>query len=215
MVDILDEAIQDIKEERVERLFFKYAKVFIMLIVAFLIGSISYYGWKTFKENKIYALGGEYLMGMYRMQSKDFEKGADIMERLAAGDISYSALAGLNYASFLSIKQQFTKAGQIYKMIGDNTDFDPLFREFAKLMQISMRLNAKELDARQGIEEYENYIKNNLIFKASAIEQQAVLYLSLGEKEKAKGMLNTVITSADAPSMMKRRAEELLVLTSL
>ncbi len=214
MEDILDEALRDIKEEKMQRLFFKYTKIFVAVALISIISAISYYGWKKFQENKIYALGGEYLVGMLRLKSGESQKGLDVMERLAAGNISYSALAGLNYASFLSAKQEFTKAGQVYKMVAENKNFDPVFRDFAALMEISMRLNSKEIDASKGIEELDNYIKSKPIFIASANEQKAVLYLSLNNKEKAAEILSEIIANTNTSSNIKRRAKEMMVLAS-
>lgn len=214
MVDILDEAIQDIKDEKVERLFFKYLKFLIALLVISLVVWVCYYGYKNYKENKIFAVGGEYLIGIYKLQSKDVQKGTEIMERLAAGEVSYSALAGLNYASYLVAKQDFAKASQVYKMVADNKDFEKIFRDFSHLQYILMRLNSKEINSKQGIVELDEYIKKDNAYKASALEQKAALYLALNDKKNAKETLESIITSADAPKLMKRRDEELLVLAT-
>jgi hypothetical protein len=214
MVDILDEAIEDIKQEKAQENLFKYGKWFAMAVVLFLIGGTGNYLWKNYQTNKVHAIGGDYQVATLKMQSQEYQKGIEIMERLSVGDTSYSALAALNYASYLSIKKEFSKAYNIYKLVSENKNFSEVFRDFAELMQISMKLNAKEISELEAINQLEAYIKRAPKFQYSAKEELVALYLSQKDKEKAKQILTEIITSTKAPVKLKQRAESLVALAS-
>lgn len=216
-MDILDEVKKDLQEERLQNLFFKYGKFFIVFIFVFLISGIGYFAYCSYQEDKFYEQGSDYMLAMLKVQSNSLDESIKKLEVLSKNESSYGAIAMLNLAAFKAMNGKLEDSIAIYKKIAES-DVDKIFKEYARLMQISsMYAFNNSIDEKQRaeiIKQLEEYISTSGAFKANAQEQLAALYLDEKKFKEANQLLTAIITNPNVPVKLQMRAEQMLILTS-
>ena len=118
MVDILDETIESIRQEKIENALKKYGVIFIVALLLFLgVGTLGVW-WQGYKEEKIKAQGGDFVTAMMKARARNFDEAQEKLTKLMndeSSNSSYSAISGLNLAAIFEGKGEITKHLQFIK----------------------------------------------------------------------------------------------------
>ncbi len=210
MSDLLDETLEDIRQQKLHDNIQKYGRWFGIATVALVLGGLANYWWNSHVEGRSFQRGAEFMEATLKMRAKDIDGGLSKFDKLVEqGDTNYSAVAAFHYAAISAYQQNYTKAMELYSKVAENRSFEKALRDYAKYMQISTMLAAKPEATEEALKQLQEYIATAPTFKASAQEMMLVLYIKQGEKDKAREVLAALESDQDVPSLLKRRARDL------
>ena len=217
MSDLIEEIKEDIRGEQYRNFLKRYGFKAFLILATFLILAGVWLWWNNYQTNKLYRDAANYHLAIRNFGKGEFEKGKNIMEKLAYKDTAYSALAGLNLAVFSEFESKFNKSSSLYKSISSNDKQDKILREIARIMHIKSSL-AKDTDKKnldQNIATLNEYIDSeDPVFKYTALEILGVLHLENKNYVSAKTAFSDILTAPNAPDHIRRRANTLMILTS-
>jgi hypothetical protein len=210
MVDLLDEAREELRQEKVQNLINKFAKP-VLILVAVLFGAGLLKVWyDNYKTNIIMAEGARHFEGVMSARAQDFEKALQNFADNNKGQSNYSALSGLQQASLLNAQGKLNEAEDIYRKIAKNNKYASALRDFAGYMILHTKA-AKGDYSENLLGEINDYLKSNPVFSCSATELKALTFYNLQKKEDAISALAT-INSKECPEDMVLRTKRLSVM---
>ena len=212
MVDILDEAISDIKQERANNIFMKYGKMALMFLIVFVISSLAYLWWDNYQKNKIYEQGGQFMQAMLKLGIGEIEEGSNILKQMVDKETAYAALSGLHYAAGQNHQGKPENAVQTYDEIIANGEGKSIFTDYAKLLKINTQIINKFIDNAQAIILLKSYVQEDSAFKATAQEILAALLITEKDYSQAKDLLHSIMENPEAAISSKLKAKQLLLL---
>lgn len=211
-MDFLDEVKQELSEEKLHKLIKKYSPLVFGMMLAVIIGIVGGLWWKSYKADKIFQDGGQYVAAITKMKAYKPDDAISTFEGIANNNTAYGMFAALNVASFKHYKKDYNEAQKWYSEVESNSSYDTNFRELATLMKIKA-MSDSEANVENTTKLLEDYIKRDSAFKYSAIEFLASIYINKGQTEKAAEKLDLLLTDTATPASIKERAEHLKVLT--
>ncbi|MBS0236087.1 MAG: tetratricopeptide repeat protein [Proteobacteria bacterium] len=213
MADLLTETLEDIREQRLQALAYRGAKVLGAALLLFVLVALPRHWYLAHLEELQNRQGAQFMEALMKIRAQETDAGISKLELLANENKSnYAGMASIHLASIYCYKKDFKRAMEMYKKVADDSSFDKHFRDYARYMQISTTLMNKPESLDEPIKMLVEYIEGQYesAFKASAQELLISLYIQQNEAEKAQHMLLELEENADAPALLKQRARELL-----
>lgn len=211
-MDFLDEVKQELSEENLHKLIKKYSPLVFGMMIAIIIGIVGGLWWKSYKEEKVFQDGGQYVAAITKMKAYKPDDAVAAFEAIANNNTAYGMFSALNVASFKHYKKDYNDAQKWYSEVESNSSYDRNFRDLAALMKIKS-MSDNEANTENTAKLLEDYIDSDSAFKYSALEFLASIYINKGEFDKASEKLNLLLTDTATPPSIKERAEHLKVLT--
>lgn len=213
MVDILDETLADLKEQKKNEIIYKYGKLLLVFIATLLIAMIVKTWWDSRSYDTAQEEGAQFID--LARNIREGKPDVDAMKKLMEGKSVYSTLSGLNLALIQGYNGDFAKSAETYSYIAGNKKSDPALTEYANLMSITMGLASQKLSNEDAIKKLDEYASNKeAIFVFSAKEIKAALLLEAEKREDARIVLEEILKSNEAPSTVKSRAYQMLLIAS-
>lgn len=213
MADILDETLEDLREEKNRKLMYKYGRPLLTVVVLIVFVTLGKVWWDGQSSDVAQQEGAQFMEVVKSM--KNGGASTTGFDKLMEGKSVYSTLAGLNLALIQSYGANFDQAAKTYAMISENNKADKSFREYAGLMSITMGLAAGNLTDQDALKKLDQYVSDkNAIFKSSAIEMKAAMLLESGNIEEARTLLQGILKDEKAPMIIKGRAYEMLLIAT-
>lgn len=214
MVDILDEAREELREEKLKNLLHKYGKpVLVLLVLLFGIGLIKVW-YDNHQENNIHKKGAEYYEGILALKANEIEKATAKFSQVANGKSNYAALAELTKAALLTKQGDLLQAKEAYEQVSNSKHFSPDLRDYSKYMALYTLSLSKESDKNSIISALDTYLQTKPVFACSAIELKAMLFAELGKRAEAAQTL-TEIKRDNCSEEIALRARRMQVVLSL
>ncbi len=211
MVDLLDEVRDDLKDEQVFYIIKKYSSFVFTLMAAVIIGVALKLWWLSYNENKSYKEGGDFVTALMKVQSRNTADGIKLFQQLAtSGSTNYAALADLHVAAYNLHNNEIDKALTEYSALSNNSGYADVLRQYSSLMQIKGELNKPNADKVKLRDQLDTYLQRDGVFKYTAMELMAMLYIDMGEGVKARAELLAIKDAPEAPENMKDRAGQIL-----
>jgi|GEM_PF-4035510 hypothetical protein len=210
MVDLLDEAREELRQEKMQNLINKFAKP-VLILVAVLFGAGLLKVWyDNYQTNIVMAEGAKHFEGLMSARAQDFDKALQNFADNSKGKSNYSALSGLQQASLLNAEGKLSEAEEIYKKISENSKYASALRDFAGYMLLHTKAAKGEISENL-LNDIGYYLKNKPVFFCSATELKALALYNLNRKEEAISTL-AAINSKECPEEMVLRAKRLSVM---
>jgi hypothetical protein len=216
--DIFDEVAEDLRAERLRTLLVRYGGA---LAVAALVVVLGVGGWQFWKYHRaqstasvaavflkamhdvdVVAPGGQVPASVRAQAEKDFAKVA------AEGDEGYRTLARLREAGLKADDGDLKSAGALWDQVAGDGAADPLLRQLASLLWVQHQVDTGDpalIEAR-----LKPLIAPDSAWRALALEQQALLDIRTGAKDKARETLKQLAGDVTAPEGVRGRANGLL-----
>ncbi|MDP4709546.1 MAG: tetratricopeptide repeat protein [Rickettsiaceae bacterium] len=213
MADILDEILNDAKDEKKLILFRKSLPIIIILtiIIAISIAAYTWYANKKIEHNrKIGDMFVEIISGEYGDNSTVMSA---LKELVNTSENRQAELADLEIASKLIVENNFTDARNALEAIINNTEYYELTTSFARVLWIGLVLDEDKMsDAMQmQSRNYLQYFKqDDQPFFAIATLMKALFYKKNNQNDLAAEYANTVLNLQDATLILKEQARAIL-----
>lgn len=214
MVDILDEAREELREEKLKNLLHKFGKPVLLVVVLLFAAGIIKVWYTGHQETMVHKEGAEYFEGIIALKVNETEKALAKFSQAAAGKSNYAALGEMAKAAVLAKKGDLAQAKEIYSQVSYNKAFSADLRDYSKYMAIYTDALNKESDKVATIDEIDAYLQAKPVFVCSAIELKALLFAELGKRAEAAQTL-AEIKKDICPEEISLRARRMQVVLSL
>jgi hypothetical protein len=211
VVDIFDEVEEDLRAERAEKLFKKYAWLMVTLAVAIVAAAAGWQLWTRHQNQQDTAAAAKFVTIQSTLDQPNADKAGQIvpLDQFAAiAPEGYKTLAHLREAGLKADTGDLPGATALWNAVAADSSADRLLRDFASLMATARELDRgdpTQLEARlKPLAEPDN------AWSALAREQLAMLDLRQGKVDNARTTLQTLTFDANAPSGLRARASALL-----
>lgn len=197
-MDVLDEIRDEVNKERFYNFLQNYGKHVAILVLATFICFIIYFWWDKHKNNVLLEEASEYGDAI---GSHDKDK-ISRLEKLKVGKTVYSDLAKLQLGGYYATNKDFNRSIHNYELLIDSKSTDKIYRDYAELMVIKMKISSWKINSEEGIEMYESFYKNAEYFNNIAVLGQSILLMNKGEKGKVSSKLNEILTDNESPNLL-------------
>ncbi len=211
MPDLIEEIKEDIKQEKLEKLWQdtgNYIIGGIILTVLITAGNVFY---KSYTKTKYETLGTKLYSAFINESMSDSSKSIDEYENISAeSDANISAVADMRKAALLDKKGQHDLATQLYKDISENHEYPLEFTELAEILYLKNAIDFSKKNDVSLINRLEDISKSNGPFKYSAKEMLAFILYDNLELKDAKKLFIELSEAETTPSRMRGRAREMV-----
>lgn len=209
MVDILDEAREEFKQEQLLALFKQYGKYLGVLFVALLVFVASNQWWKGHKAARDKAVSIAYFDALESVRAGKRQEALDKLKAVSEQGGSYAMLAGLLNAAALNGEKKMPEAIAAYEKIASGGG-DRALRELAALMAAELKLQQNNAD-KDAIESLQNLSKPGHAWRFSAREILGFHYVSQKQYDEAKAEFKAISTDPATPAALRQRASDMLL----
>lgn len=213
MADILDEVLNDAKDEKKLILFRKLLPIIIIftIVIAIAIATYTLYTNKKAEHNrKIGDMFVEIISGEYGDNATIISALKDLVD---TSENRQAELADLEIASKLIAENNSTEALQALEAIINNTEYYELTTSFARLLWIGLILDEEKLSDTMQMQS-RNYLQyfaqEDQPFFATATLMKALFYKKNKQNDLAVEYANVVLNLQDATLILKEQARAIL-----
>jgi predicted negative regulator of RcsB-dependent stress response len=210
-MDVLDEIRDEVNKERFYNFLQNYGKHVAILVLATFICFIIYFWWDKHKNNVLLEEASEYgdAIGSHDKDKisrlEKLKVGKTVysdLAKLKVGKTVYSDLAKLQLGAYYATNKDFNRSIHNYELLIDSKSTDKIYRDYAELMVIKMKISSGKINSEEGIEMYESFYKNAEYFNNIAVLGQSILLMNKGEKGKVSSKLNEILTDNESPNLL-------------
>jgi hypothetical protein len=207
--DIIREIEDDLRSDRVKRLWQRYHNHLYAAAVLLVLGVAGYEFWRYREIEARAAEGARFAAAMAQAEAGDSAGAGQALETLArdAGH-GYATLARLYEADLLAKKGDVDAALQRYDAIAADGGIEQLFRDLATLLGAGLRVDRD--DPASVIQRLQPLTAETNTWRFSARELTAVAALRANNGAEARTQLTRLSDDALAPQGIRARAAELL-----
>ncbi|TWA68018.1 hypothetical protein FBZ82_106140 [Azospirillum brasilense] len=210
MSDIFREVDEDLRRDRMERVFKRYGGIMLaaaLAVVAATGGTVAWRNWQqSQKESETTALAAA-----LSQAAQGPDKGVEALAAFAGkADPGMAALAQLNAAALLAREGKTAEAVAVYDKLSGTAGAAPVYRELAALLSVMHQLDSgdpAQLQAR-----LQPLTADANPWRFSAREMSAVLAARAGDKDKARTLFQQLADDSQAPAGVRSRASDLATL---
>jgi hypothetical protein len=209
MTDLLDETIQELKDEKTLNLVKKYGKWLAVAAVLFITGTLTHTLYQNNKRDQVHAQGAEYLKGLLKnkpgMESLAMEHFRSISDEKAS---PFSPLAQLQLAGVFANSKDYESALNTYQAVVES-NADKAIVDFANFMIINIKNISGEINTKETIAALESYLFEQPVFALLAEEMLTGAYLENADYKKALASSDNILLNAKAGENAKLRVYRL------
>ena len=196
------EVSEEVRRDRMFRLWKKYGPYAIAAIVAVIAGTAALNWWQHQQRQAARELGGVFLS----TDIADPEQQRQLIER---ADGQAETLARLRLAAATAESGDRQEAARLYREVANAGGLAPAYADLARLQAI--RLALPDMDPAEAVSELEPLTAEGAPYRLLALELRAVAQLNAGQTEAAHADLRTILESSNATRELIERAAALLV----
>jgi len=209
MVEILDEISEDLKKQKLNK-FWEENKYWI---IGGIIGSILLTGTISFWKNWEYQRDTSATAELTALVKTVSDKPADLGKFANRTNKNHATVARFILANTYSEKGEKKKALKLYKDISNTKGIDISYKELAKLLSISIRMNDGDIKSLRN--ELSALIYEEGTWRHTAREFKALLYAKENNFKEAINTLDKIINNPVAPRKLRKNALTLKNLYSI
>jgi predicted negative regulator of RcsB-dependent stress response len=198
MTDLLDSVVEDLKQEKINKLIKRYFKPFIILTLIILISSFILSWWHSYKLNAIYAEGADYMKVQYKLHNvtseQQLQEALKTLETLSKGKTVYAVIAALNFANIHDAMGNFNKAANLYEEIESNSNADNTIKSLATTLKVAARIRSEKFTNQEILNLLKLSSGNNHLNNLKQLLEASIL-IEDGKKTEAKAILEKIRTN--------------------
>lgn len=214
MTDIFREIDEELRYDKLQRLWQRHRILLIALLAGVLLGTVGYVVWRDYSEKQALERAGAFAAALSAaIQTDQAAAQPDAATLSALGDLAegsdgYATLARLQMAAVEIRGGNVDGALEIYESIAGDSGVERIFRDLAVILLAMNSLDSAEPDALAA--RLAPLAGEENPWRHSARELSALLALRTGETERARELLTGLSGDATAPAGIRQRADELL-----
>jgi hypothetical protein len=208
LTEIFREIDEELRYEKLQRLWRRYRVVIIALVAGLILGTAGYVGWKDYAEKQAQERARAFAAALDAAAQPDDAAALAALDAVAAGSDGYAALARLQKAAVELRSGNTAGAAAVYESLAADTSVETTFRDLAVVL---LAVNALDTgDPDELIARLAPLTADGNAWRHSARELTALLMLRKGDTAGARDLLTALSADAAAPAGLRQRAEELL-----
>lgn len=208
MTDIFREIDEELRYDKLVRLWRRHRIVIIAAIAALILGTAGYVGWKDYSEKQALARAQAFQVALDLAAQPDDATALAALDRVTEGRDGYAVLARLQKAAVELRSGNTAGAIAIYDALAADTSAEKTFRDLATLLLALNALDTGEPD--ELIARLTPLTADANAWRYSAREVTALLRLRKGDTSGARDLLTALSEDIGAPQGVRSRAAELL-----
>lgn len=209
--NLLREIQEDLRRERLEKLWKRYGSVLIGAALAIVVAVAAYQAWKAWELSQREARSAAFIAAE-RLVDGDPSAAENAFAAIEdEGSDGFAMLAGFRQAALLAEEGRLDDAAAEYDALAARLD-NPLYRDLARLRWVSVRLNsdpAAAEDSRLG-EALVALSGDTNPWRFSAREMSAAMALRKGDVGQARELLGKLQADVETPQGIRTRSAEML-----
>lgn len=207
MTDFIQEVDEDLRHERYKRLWDKYGKIVVAVVVLLIVaiaGTVAYRDWQKSRR----AADTQKLIEAVELSATDQKLGPDALASLAksAGG-GVGTLARLHQAAALIRGGETPKAIEVYDQIAADGSVDAVFRDLAVLLAAQHRADGPE--AASAALKLAPLVQDTNPWRHPALELTGAIALNQGDKGRARDIFRRLADDPTASPAIRGRAAEM------
>lgn len=209
MADIFEEVDEEVRRERLTKLWRQYGKYFIAALVLVVGGTAATVGWREYR-----AMSQRQFSDQFAAATVLAREGKTVEAVEALGRLSGDASAG--YAMLARFREAAVRAGAgdgaaaiaIYEALAADGGLDRIYRDLATLLAVMHQVDTGEADALS--RRLESLAADDSPWRHTARELLAALALKAGDRTRARKEFTRLADDLEAPRGARARAAEML-----
>ena len=209
MADIFKEVDEDLRRDKLEKLWKKYGLQIIGLAAAVVLGVAGVQGWQAYDLDQRSKLSDRYGAARELAQGGETTAGLDAMIDLseASGD-SYAGLAAFEEARLRVESGDTGGAIAVWDRIAEGSELGPGFKEAATLFSILHQIDSGDPAALRT--RLQPLAADSQPFRSTARELLALIALGEGDTAAARDLYTKISDDREAPAGLRQRATQML-----
>ena len=206
MVDLYDETLDEIKQERNFLIFKKLLKILLVGLVVALLFAVIYLIISNIQKNRI----EESALAYYQIQqsAKDGSPITDKLKALSDDANNYGGFASLELANEARNSGDLATAVELYKEVGSNKKYNTVVRDLAFLQYVILQLNGEVQESL--LDDVNSALNKNFVFSYALKEAKAYILLKLKREDEAKALIQSITNDQDAPQGIVERSRSII-----
>ena len=205
MADIFDEVSEELKQDQLIKLWKKYSKLIIILILFIIISLVSYQAYVIWNKKKLEAISEQYFQALERLEDKNYSKSHGIFL-----NNSQNHKGGYSILSLFGLAETNYQNGKIdemilnYKTIYDDESIDIYYRNLSRILSV-LKDNSSSFDQQKLL--LEPILRSPNLLQILAAELEVLLFIKFDKIKEAKKALDVLLKRSDISFEQKNRLE--------
>ena len=205
--EFIKEVDEDLKEEKRVKLWKKLLPYVLGFSFGVILLTSSFVFWENYTKNTNQSLGDDFTAAVGLASEDDIDAALLALDRIVdKGSDGYATIAKMKKASILIQKGDLEKGLAIYLDLERNA-VDQSFRDIATILYV---LNSMDKVDPLILLEKVKPLEASKIWKSSALELKAFIYLKTEKKEQAKETFQSILDQKNTPSSLSTRARNMI-----
>lgn len=209
MADLFKEVDEDLRREKLEKLWKKFAPLIIGAAVIFIGGMAGRVYWLDYQEQQRIAESDRYQAALLELTTGREREALDALQGIAVtSQYGYDLLADLQAASLLIQERRVDEGLSTYESISSNADFDQRYRDYAALLAGMVVLDQTRYD--EAAVRLEPLAYGAGYWAYSARELLGLMAMERKDWAGAEATFLEISLDPEAPAELQGRAREYL-----
>ena len=205
--EFIREVDEDLKQEKNEQLWKKLLPYIISITVGIIIFTSGYVFWDNYSNNVKQQLGDDFTAAVELANEEDLDAALLALDRIVdKGSDGYVTLSKMKKASLLIESGNLEDGLDIYLDLEQNA-VDQSFRDISTILFVLNSIDTKNSDL---LLQKLIPLEKSKIWKSSALELMAFIYLKKSDNVKAIEIFRTLSQLQDTPSSLSNRSQNML-----
>ena len=205
MADIFDEVSEELKQDQLIKLWKKYSKLIIILILFIIISLVSYQAYVIWNKKKIEAISEQYFQALKELGDKNYSKSHNLFLKNSQNDKS-----GYGILSIFGLAESNYQNGKIdemilnYQTIYDDENIDIYYRNLSRILSVLKDNKSSFAEQKLLLEPILNSPSKLQIIAA---ELEIMLFIKFDRIREAQKALNVLLERSEISFEQKNRLE--------
>jgi hypothetical protein len=212
MTNILDEIEQDLRKDRMKRIWQRYGIAIVTAAAILVLTVAGWRGWVAYEASRASQLGDRFLQAVQTGEAGNHDDAIRALEELArTGSGGYPVLARFRLATERAAKGEIETAVRGFDALANDASLTESWRDIARLRAAMLMVDSGS--TAEVARRVERLTGGDNPFRHTAREIMGLAAYRAGDREAAARWFNALVTDSDAPEGARNRGS--LVLTML
>jgi hypothetical protein len=213
LADIFHEVDEEVRRERMKKLWDQYGLYVLILVVLFVAGIAGWRGWEYYENQRAAAFGSQFEAASALAETGNFAEAEKDFAKIAAdGNRGYRVLARLREAEATIPRDRAAAVAQ-FDAIAADTSLDQRFRDLAAIRAGLLLADTAPLADME--KRLEPVAAAGRPFRHTARELLALSAFRAGDKAALQRWSDLISGDAESPAQMRSRIEAMLLLAGI
>ena len=205
--EFIREVDEDLKEEKRLKLWKRLLPYVISVSLGVILSTSGYVFWENYSNKTKQQLGDDFTAAVELSNEEDIDAALIALDRIVdKGSDGYVTMAKLKKASILIAKGNRNEGLDIYLDLEKNA-VDQSFRDIATILYV---MNSMDSEQPEKLLDKLEPLRNSMIWKSSALELTAFIYLKNDQKQEALDYFEEIKMLPNKPASLGLRAQNMI-----